>query len=73
MFIVGTMIQLLSNKITPYFQRLPMSKTPILLDGDSATIRNFGKIDTNRIRNGKCAAEAQYKRLGRSRSVSESS
>ena len=73
MFIVGRMIQLLSNKITPYFQRLPTSKTPFPLDGDSATIRNIGKIDTNRIRNGQSAAGAPYKRLGRSKSVSESS
>ena len=41
------------------------SKTPIPLDGDSATIRNFGQNDTNRNRNGKSAVEAP------SRSVSE--
>ena len=34
-------------------------KTPIPLDGDSATIRNFGQNDTNRNRNGKSAVEAQ--------------
>ena len=34
-------------------------KTPIPLDGDSATIRNFCQNDTNRSRNGKSAVEAQ--------------
>ena len=34
-------------------------KPPIPLDGDSATIRNFGQNDTNRSRNGKNAVEAQ--------------
>ena len=58
MFILAKMMQLLSNKITPYFQRLPMSKNPITLDSDSATIQNFGQMYTNRIRNGKSAAEA---------------
>ena len=33
-------------------------KTPIPLDRDSATIRNFGQNDTNRNRNGKTAVEA---------------
>ena len=32
-------------------------KTPIPLDGDSTTIRNFGQNDTNRSRNGKSAVE----------------
>ena len=31
---------------------------PIPLDGDSATIRNFGQNDMNRSRNGKSAVEA---------------
>ena len=31
---------------------------PISLDGDSATIRNFGQNDTNLSRNGKRAVEA---------------
>ena len=44
---------------------------PSPLDGDSATIRNVGQNDTNRSRNGKSAVEAQEKRPGRSRSVSE--
>ena len=48
-----------------------VSKTPIPLDGDSATIRNFGQNDTNRNRNGKSAVQAQTKRQGRNRSVSE--
>ena len=34
-------------------------KKPIPLDGDSATIRNFGQNDTNRSRNDKSAVEAQ--------------
>ena len=34
------------------------SKTPIPLDGDSVTIRNVGKNDTNCNRNGKSAVEA---------------
>ena len=34
-------------------------KTPIPLEGDSATIRNFGQNDTNRNRNGKSAVEVQ--------------
>ena len=34
-------------------------KTPIPLEGDSATIRNVGQNDTNRNRNGKSAVEAQ--------------
>ena len=34
------------------------SLTPIPLDGDSATIRNFGQNDTNRSRNGKSVVEA---------------
>ena len=33
--------------------------TPIPLDGDSASIRNFGHNDTNRSRNGKSVVEAQ--------------
>ena len=33
--------------------------TPILLDGASATIRNFGQNDANRSRNGKSVVEAQ--------------
>ena len=33
--------------------------TPYPLDGDSATIRNFGQNDTNRSRNGTSAVEAQ--------------
>ena len=45
---------------------------PIPLDGDSATIRNFGQNDTNRSRNGRSAVEAQKKkRQSRSRSVLE--
>ena len=32
---------------------------PIPLDGDSATIRNFGQNDMNCCRNGKSAVEAQ--------------
>ena len=36
-----------------------VSKTPIPLDGDSATIRNFGQNDTNRNRKGKSAVHAQ--------------
>ena len=47
------------------------TKHPIPLDGDSATIRNFGQNETNRSRNGKSAVEEQWKRPGRSRSVSE--
>ena len=35
------------------------AKTPIPLDGDSATIRKFGQSDTNRSRNGKSAVESQ--------------
>ena len=35
-------------------------KPPIPLDGDSATIRNFGQNDTNRSRNGKSAVEAPW-------------
>ena len=35
-----------------------VDKTPIPLDGDSATIQNFGQNDTNRNRNGKRAEEA---------------
>ena len=50
-----------------------IAKTPIPLDGDSATIRNFGQNDTNRSTNGKSAVKAQTQRLGRSRSVFESS
>ena len=38
---------------------LLFTKPPIPLDGDSATIRNFGQNDTNRSRNGKSAIEAQ--------------
>ena len=34
-------------------------KPPIPLDGDPATIRNFGQNDTNRNGNGKSAVEAQ--------------
>ena len=33
------------------------SRTPIPLDGDSATIPNFGQNDTNRSRNDKSAVE----------------
>ena len=40
----------------------PPPPPPIPLDGDSATIRNFGQNDTNRSRNGKSAVEAQLKR-----------
>ena len=42
------------------FLFLTMSKTPIPMDGDSAsyTIRNFGKNDTNRSRTGESAVEA---------------
>ena len=36
----------------------PPPPPPIPLDGDSATIRNFGQNDTNRSRNGKSAVEA---------------
>ena len=39
-----------------------VTKNPIPLDGDSATIRNFGQNDSNRSRNGKSAVEAQKKR-----------
>ena len=35
-----------------------VDKTPIPLDGDSATIQNFGQNDTNRNRNGMRAEEA---------------
>ena len=35
-----------------------LANTPIPLDGNSATIRNFGQNDTNRSRNGKSALEA---------------
>ena len=38
---------------------LPEPPPPISLDGDSATIRNFGQNVTNRSRNGKSAVEAQ--------------
>ena len=38
------------------------SKTPIPLDGDSATIRNFGQNDADRSRNGKSVLETQKKR-----------
>ena len=36
-----------------------LTPPPIPLDGDSATIRNFGQNDTNHSRNGKSAVEAQ--------------
>ena len=35
------------------------SEIPIPLDGDSATIRNLGQNDINRIRDGKCTVEAR--------------
>ena len=38
---------------------LDMELTPIPLDGDSVTIRNFGQNDTNRSRNGTSVVEAQ--------------
>ena len=48
------------------------AKTPIPLDGDiPPRFKIFGQNDTNRSRNGKSTVEAQWKRLGRSRSVSE--
>ena len=39
--------------------RVVLTKTPILLEGDSATTRNFGQNDRNRSRNGKSEVEAQ--------------
>ena len=39
------------------------AKTPIPLDGNSATILNFGQNDTNRSRNGKSVVEAKKKCL----------
>ena len=43
------------------------------MDGDSATIRNFGQNDVDRSKNAKSVVEAQLKRQDRSRNVSESS
>ena len=52
------------NETAPKHAFKFLSKIPIPLGGDSATIRNFGQNDTNRNRSGKSAK-------GRSRSVSE--
>ena len=51
------------NKMQFYFEiitcdPLICAKPPVPLDGDSATISNFGQNDKNRSRNGKSAVEA---------------
>ena len=51
-------IVLLSVHIGPPRMTTQVTPPPIPLDGDSATIRNFGQNDTNRSRNGKNAVEA---------------
>ena len=48
----------LLNFFLPNFNRT-FCKTPFPLNGDSATIRNFGQKDANRSRNDKSAVEAQ--------------